>query len=402
VKKIYFLGGKLHIGFYTNAYNPTISGVVRSVGSFRKALSELGHNVFVFSPQTEDYEDTEPFIFRYPSLDIPQFPDLPFVIPISSSIDHILPSLKMDVIHSHHPVLLGQTAAHNSAKYNLPLVFTFHSRYWEYSRYAGSFGQDFIKEQIDNVLCEYLQKCHHIITPSDSLREVLMEEYGFSEQITTIPTGIDMTLFENLNRSSERQKHKWDEEDIILISAGRLAIEKNWDTLMEAAALVMLKDPRVRLVLLGEGSERKKLLKKAKTLGISGRVEMPGGIDLDEVGNYLVAADIFCFASVAEAQGLVTLEAMGAGLPVAAVDGSGTRDVLEDGIQGFMTANDAEALAQGIEKIAFDADLRLKMGQAARIRAHEFNIINQAHKLLDVYDLARESARKGNLVRCNR
>jgi glycosyltransferase involved in cell wall biosynthesis len=391
----------VHIGFYTNAYNPTISGVVRSVGCFRKALTELGHNVFVFSPQTEDYEDDEPFIFRYPSVDIPQFPDLRFVIPISASIDHILPSLKMDVIHSHHPVLLGQTAAHNSAKYNLPLVFTFHSRYWEYSRYAGSFGQDFIKDQIDNILCDYLQKCHHIITPSDSLRQILFEEYGFSEQISTIPTGVDMALFENLDREAERQRRRWGNE-IVMISAGRLAIEKNWDILMEAAAVLMNKVSNLRLVLLGEGSERKKLGKKARSLGIADRVEMPGGIDLDAVANYLVAADIFCFASVAEAQGLVTLEAMAAGLPVAAVDGSGTRDVLEDGVQGFMTANDAESLAQGIEKLVNDQELRSKMGLAARTRARDFDIINQARKLLDVYAQAQESAREGNLVRCNR
>ncbi|MFH2040627.1 MAG: glycosyltransferase [Chloroflexota bacterium] len=391
----------MHIGFYTNAYNPTISGVVRSVGSFRKALVEMGHNVFVFSPQTEDYIDDEPFIFRYPSLDFPQFPDLPFVIPISSSIDHILPSLKMEVIHSHHPVLLGQTAANNSAKYNLPLVFTFHSRYWEYSRYAGSFGQDFIKEQIDNILCDYLQKCHHIITPSDSMRQILMEEYGFSEQITTIPTGVDLGLFEKLNRQIERRKRKWNDE-IILISAGRLAIEKNWELLMEAVAMVMRKIPGVRLVLLGDGSERKKLQKKARNLEITGQVEMPGGIDLDKVGNYLVAADIFCFASVAEAQGLVTLEAMAAGLPVVAVDGSGTRDVLEDGVQGFMTLNDVEALAQGIEKLVTDQELRIKMSLAAKIRACEFDIVNQAHKLLDVYAQAQESARQGKLIQCNR
>ena len=239
--------------------------------------------------------DILPWIFH-------NFPICRSLFPISSSIDHILPSLKMDVIHSHHPVLLGQTAAHNSAKYNLPLVFTFHSRYREYSRYAGSFGQDFIKDQIDNLLCDYLQKCHHIITPSDSLRQILMEDYGFSDQISTIPTGIDVALFENLNIQAERQKRKWN-GDIVLISAGRLAIEKNWDTLMEAAALVMRKNSRVRLVLLGDGSERRKLQKKARTLGITGRVEMPGGVDLDQVGNYLVAADIFCFASVSRSPG---------------------------------------------------------------------------------------------------
>jgi 1,2-diacylglycerol 3-alpha-glucosyltransferase len=391
----------MHIGFYSNAYNPTISGVVRSVGSFRKALSELGHNVFVFCPQTEDYEDLEPFIFRYPSIDIWQFPDLPFVIPISTSIDHVLPSLKMDVIHSHHPVLLGQTAANNAAKFNLPLVFTFHSRYWEYSRYIAGIGQDFIKDQIDNILCDYLQKCHHIITPSDSLRQILYHEYGFSDQITTIPTGVDITLFEDLDREKERKQHHWGNE-IILISAGRLAVEKNWGVLMEAAAMVMEKISNIRLVILGDGSEKRKLQKKARSLGITDRFEMPGGIDLDSVGKFLVAADIFCFASISEAQGLVTLEAMAAGLPVAAVDGSGTRDILEDGVQGFLTSNDSGSLAQAIEKLALDQDLRLKMGLAARTRARDFDILNQARKLEEVYAHAKESSRHGKLIQCNR
>jgi 1,2-diacylglycerol 3-alpha-glucosyltransferase len=391
----------MHIGFYTNAYNPTINGVVRSVGCFRKALTELGNNVFVFSPQTEDYVDEEPFIFRYPSVDIPQFPDLPFVIPISNSIDHILPSLKMDVIHSHHPVLLGQTAAHKASKLNLPLVFTFHSRYWEYSRYIGAFGQDFIRDQIDNILCDYLQKCHHIITPSDSLKQILFDEYGFEQQITTIPTGVEMALFEKLSRETERRRRRWGNQ-VVLISAGRLAIEKNWSLLMEAAARVMGRVPNLRLVLLGDGSERKKLQKEARSLGIADRVEMPGGVDLDKVANYLVAADIFCFASVAEAQGLVTLEAMASGLPVAAINGSGTRDVLEDCVQGFMTENNAESLAQAMEKLATDPELRLKMGLAARERAREFDILKQARRLLDVYEEARESARQGNLIRCNR
>jgi glycosyltransferase involved in cell wall biosynthesis len=391
----------MHIGFYTNTYNPTISGVVRSVGSFRKALTELGNNVFIFSPQFGNYIDQEPFIFRYPSVDIPQFSDIPFVIPISTSIDHILPSLKMDIIHSHHPVLLGQTAAHKAAKFNLPLVFTFHSRYWEYSRYVASIGQDFIKEQIDNILCDYLQKCHHIITPSDSLKQILFEEYGFDQQITTIPTGVDMALFKTQNREMERKNRHWGEE-IVLISAGRLAVEKNWDTLMEAAALVMNKIPGLRLVLLGDGSERRKLNKKARSLGITDRVEMTGGVDLDAVSSYLIAADIFCFASVTEAQGLVTLEAMAAGLPVAAVNGSGTRDILEDGVQGFMTDNDPTSLSIGIEKLVKDRELRLKMGLAARQRAREFDILNQARKLLGVYEQSLVSAREGKLVRCNR
>src|SRR5512143_1231680 len=66
----------MHIAFFTNYYLPVVNGVVRSAQLFRDALTKMGHNVFVFA-QEDDYEDTEPFIFRYPSLRLPIAVDIP-------------------------------------------------------------------------------------------------------------------------------------------------------------------------------------------------------------------------------------------------------------------------------------------------------------------------------------
>ena len=122
----------MHIAYFTNFYLPVVNGVVRSVQSFRDTLSSMGHNVFVFA-QEDNYEDTEPFIFRYPSLHLPLTGDIPAAIPVSPFVDQLIPKLKLDVIHTHHPVLLGQTAATKARDYNLPLVFTFHTQYQEYT-----------------------------------------------------------------------------------------------------------------------------------------------------------------------------------------------------------------------------------------------------------------------------
>ena len=390
----------MHIGFFTNAYHPTISGVVSSVSSYRKALTELGNNVFIFTPHAENYTDTEPFVFRYPSINVPNFPDLQVAIPISNAIDHILPSLMLDVIHSHHPILLGQTAAHKAEKMNLPLVFTFHTRYREYSHYI-SLNQEFVKDQIDNWLCEYLGKVHHIITPSESMRRILSEEYGFTEQVTTIPTGIDFSNYKTANRELVRKSQGWN-NDIVLISVGRLALEKNWETLLMAAADVINKYSDIRLVIIGEGSEHEDLQELAEELGIAGQVAFTGKVEPADVSAYLAAADIFCFASVSETQGLATLEAMAAGLPVAAVDASGTSDAVENGIQGFLTPNDSVALAYAIERLVINPDLRDRMGSAAKIRAREFDIILLAKKLLEVYEIAMGNAKAGRYVKCGR
>ena len=147
---------QMHIAHFTNTYHPVISGVVRSVATFRQSLIDLGHLVFIFAQDDEQYEDTEPFIFRYPVLDLPMMHDFPLTIPFSPFVEKLLPSLKLDVIHTHHPFLLGHSAARRAADLNLPLVFTFHTRYQEYSHYIPM-EQRAVKWQIGQVISDYMR-----------------------------------------------------------------------------------------------------------------------------------------------------------------------------------------------------------------------------------------------------
>src|SRR5512134_790247 len=89
----------VHIAFFTNYYHPVVNGVVRSVASFREVLMKQGHNVFVFAQADVNYVDTEPFIFRYPSLPLPLPGDISTALPVSPFVEQLLPSLKLDVIH---------------------------------------------------------------------------------------------------------------------------------------------------------------------------------------------------------------------------------------------------------------------------------------------------------------
>ncbi|MBC8509171.1 MAG: glycosyltransferase [Anaerolineales bacterium] len=387
----------MHIGFYTNAYYPTVSGVVRSVSSFRDVLADQGHNVFIFAPLASEYVDTQPFVFRYPAIDLPQYPQFPFAIPISNCLDRILPSLGLDVVHSHHPVLLGQIAVAKAEELRLPVVFTFHTRYREYSHYLA-ISQDFVKEQIDHWLRDYMARCHHIIAPSESIRDLLSHEYGVTSQVSVLPTGIDLNTYRDLDRAALRKQYGW-EDKLILISVGRLAKEKNWDTLLRAASPILKSDPNFSLVVLGDGAERKDLRKLAKNLEIAGQVDFLGEITPNDIPGYLTAADVFIFASVTETQGLVTMEAMAAGLPVAAIDATGTRDVVTDGIEGFLTENSAPALTAAIE-LLLDKEMRLQFSQAARQRAETFGIRFLANRLLGIYTQAGEDVKAGRYVRC--
>jgi glycosyltransferase involved in cell wall biosynthesis len=377
----------MHIAHFTNTYYPVVSGVVRSVSAYRQALTDLGHIVFVFSQHATHYEDQEPFIFRYPAFELPIHNNFPVTIPISAFIDKLLPSLKLDVIHAHHPFLLGQTAVRKAEELHLPLVFTFHTRYRDYSHYI-SLNQAIVKEAIDRWLGAYMQQCHHIIAPSESIRQLLADLYGIHEGVSVIPTGIDLRPYQIASdRHQFRQQKGWG-DDRVLISAGRLAKEKNWHTLLDAAAAVIRVLPDTRLVILGEGEERASLEKQAQQLGIAERVELPGEIPFVDMPHHMFAADLFCFASTTETQGLVTLEAMAANLPVVAVAASGTLDVITHEVEGLLTDNNAQALAEAIVRLLNDDPLRASLQAAAYAKAQVYDIRRQAERLTAVYQQA--------------
>lgn len=377
---------RLHIAHFTNTYHPLVSGVVRSVSTFRQALVELGHQVFIFAQDAGDYEDEEPFIFRFPAIDLPAMHDFPLSIPFSPFVDKLIPSLKLDVIHSHHPFLLGHSAAHRADDLGLPLVFTFHTRYRDYSHYVG-FNQEWVKHTIDRIISDYMRRCQHIVVPSESMRQVIEETYGVTDRLTVVPTGIDLAPYRLADGPAVRQQRGWG-EDKILISVGRLAQEKNWPTLLAAARQVLKQRDDVRLVIVGEGEERENLEKLAYQTGLAERIEFTGLLPMDQVTAYLKAADLFCFASVTETQGLVTMEALAAGLPVVAVDATGTRDEISHEQEGLLTENDSQALAQAIERALADQNLYQKMRAAAEKKAQTLESTVQAKKLVTVYEQA--------------
>ena len=205
----------MHIAFFTNYYHPVVNGVVRSVASFREILMQQGHNVFVFA-QADTYKDIEPFIFRYPSLQIP-LGEISAALPVSPFVDQLLPMLKLDVIHTHHPILLGQTAARKAEELSLPLVFTFHTQYWEYTHYIPfpqEAIQEFLKSAVHRWLSEFMQKCQHIIIPSESMREILVRDYGLHSRYTVIPTGTNLEPFLRADGKSLRAEKGWKDETV--------------------------------------------------------------------------------------------------------------------------------------------------------------------------------------------
>lgn len=376
----------MRIAIFSNTFLPTISGVVRSIASYKAALEDLGHEVHVFTQGARAYRDPEPNVHRYFSLH-PGLPnDLPVTIPFSPKLDRLLREMQPDVIHAQHPVLLGNLAQRKARQLGVPLVYTLHAQYWQYGVYMPF---KFLERPYNRLAAarvkRFMLKCDHIIAPSESLRDLIVGEFGITRPVTVIPTGIDMNSFDASKRIEQRRQLGW-EDSFVVISAGRLAPEKNWPDLIQAVAQVIEGNPQVKLVLLGDGPSRDDLERQAAALGISDKVEFTGLVPYHKVPGYLIAADLFAFASETETQGLVTLEALAAGLPAVAYDAIGTRDVVADGLNGILTRADSRSLAAGIESLLNDPSQFAELQRGALKSAEKMDIRLLAKKLVGVYE----------------
>lgn len=379
----------MRIGIFTNNYLPNPYGVSLSVESFRKEFESLGHDVFIFAPKWKDYKDANPRVFRYPSVDIKIKIRFPLAIPYSGKIDKILENLDLDIIHSQHPNLLGSAAKRWATKKNIPLVFTWHTLYDQYAHFAPFIPKRFAVWWTIRNARNYANKCDLVITPTKSVIEII-ENWGVTNKnIHAIPTGVEEKEFYDLNRAKLREKYGIKDDEILLNLITRFTEEKNTRFVFTAIKEILLLNPRVKFMAVGDGyliPELKTFVKKNK---LSDKIIFTGFVSWKDLKKYFAAGDIFVYGSKSETQGTVLTEAMYAGLPIVAVRATGARDIVEDGKTGFLVSENIKEFKEAVEKLINDEDLRKKFSEEAkRVAREKYTSSVCAKKMLEIYEKA--------------
>jgi glycosyltransferase involved in cell wall biosynthesis len=173
----------------------------------------------------------------------------------------------------------------------------------------------------------------------------------------------------------------------MLLFVGRLAIEKNLDTLFQACAQAFREDRRLRLWVVGDGPYRQECTAMVRNLGIGDRVVFTGFVPRTEVDRYYAAADLFVFSSVTETQGLVVQEAMSYGVPAVTVIGGGASEGMTHGENGYVVKNDPEPFAEAILSLLDDSNENLytAMSLAARKAVRTYGFNDMTDRVVSVY-----------------
>jgi glycosyltransferase involved in cell wall biosynthesis len=376
----------MNVAIFTNNYLPNPYGVTVSVETFRTELEKRGHVVYIFAPRWKGYVDTNPNVFRYPSIDIEFKFRFPLPIPYSWRMRKILKNLKIDIIHSQHPNLLGSVALRLARKKKIPIVFTWHTRYDHYTNFVPLVPKKWVANYIIKKAVSYANSSDVVIAPTASIISIL-KKWGVRKEIIPIATGIKAEEFSGADREIVRKKNAIAKNGIVLFLLSRLTEEKNVEFVLRALSTILQKDRNIKLLVAGDGYLAPRLQKFCIDNGIDSQVYFIGIISRAEVKNYFAASDIFVYGSKSETQGIIPLEAMYMKLPIVAVDSTGVSSLMLNKANGFLVRENEKEFSEAVLKLINDADLRKRFGEASgKIARENFTSEVCTDKLLKVYE----------------
>ena len=348
----------MNIALFTDTYPPFINGVSTSVYNLAKTLKEHGHQVLVVTPRTDDGPiEFIDGVLKMPGVELKKIYGYRLTSLYSSKVFNIVKDFSPDVIHNQTDSTIGQFAKLVARRLNVPIVYTYHTSYEDYTYYAthgyfDRFAKKFIRAYSNTVA----KLSTEYITPSDKVKE-FMRSIGNDIYMNVIPTGFDFSRFRDDQIDQEKMKefkkeHGIKDDTIVFLILGRVAKEKSMDVSMKCFAHYYKthKDKDVRLFVVGNGPQKEELEQLAKELDIDAVTTFIGAVPASEVPFYYHLADIYTSASLTETQGLTFMEAMVSGDFVIARFDDNLSGTIIDGKTGFFFS-DEEGFAQKVDKI---------------------------------------------------
>lgn len=375
----------MRIALFTDTYPPFINGVSTSCYNLVKTLREKGHRVLVVTPNSTatkqlviDGDD-----IYVPGIEMKNLYGYRLTKIFSRKVFELVKEFKPDLIHNQTDSTIGQFSKIAASRLNIPIVYTYHTSYEDYTYYAthGFFdraAKRFVRNYartVGNISTEF-------ITPSLKTKDY-MRYAGSDIYINIIPTGIDFSLFDENKQDKEKQKafkdaHGIHENTKVFLILGRVAKEKSMDVSLKGFASYVKKHPEedLKMLVVGGGPQKEELEQLVKDLGIDNLTDFIGPVPASEVPFYYHLADIYTSASITETQGLTFMEAMVSNDIVLARFDDNLSGTIIDGETGFFFT-DEDSFITKVERIF------------SLTKKEKEEIYKNAMKIVDIYSIDR-------------
>ena len=354
----------LRVAVVSETYPPEVNGVAVTLAKVVDGLRAANHAVQLIrlrqsvtdaACEDELHPAYQEVLMR--GFPIPRYPELRMGMPSKSALIRLWQLKRPDVVHIATEGPLGWSALRAAMYLRLPVSTDYRTNFQSYSTH---YGVGFLYKPI----MAYLKKFHNhaqcTMVPTDALR-VSLADAGF-QRIKVVSRGVDTVAYDPAHRREElRAQWGLAPDDLAVVCVGRLAHEKNLALLLKAFEAIVARDPRARLVLVGDGPMRKEL--QARCPGAI----FPGQLRGKVLAEHYASADLFLMPSLTETFGNVTTEAMASGLPVVAFDYAAAAALIVNSVNGSLVpTDDADGFVSAALALAAAPQERKHMGEEAR------------------------------------
>jgi glycosyltransferase involved in cell wall biosynthesis/predicted metal-dependent phosphoesterase TrpH len=313
-------------------------------------------------------------------IEIPHYAGIEVGVPSLPAAVEAITGGRYDLIHVCSPGPSALAAVLVARAMETPLLGSYHT---ELATYAGlRSGNATLEMAATMALSAFYGQCRLVLSPS-SAADGALDALGIpADRVARWDRGVDTERFDPARRDERLLG-----SGINVLYAGRVAKEKNIDLLAESFELAHTRDPRLHLVIAGDGPESSRLRAR-----LGEHATWLGWLEGDELATAYASADIFCFASITDTFGQVVLEAQASGLAVLAADAGGPRDLVEGEVTGLLREPSADAFATAMLDLAASPLLRERLGQAGVRSAAERTWPRALNRLGAGYASALETA----------
>lgn len=357
------------IGIFNDNFPPILDGVALTAQNYAYWLHEKGHDVRVitpYAPGAGEVIDNAPYpINRYVSIPIPFRHPYRYGLPYAdAAFWRNWRKMNFQLVHAHCPFTSGSLAYRAAKKQNIPLVATFHSKYrqdFEHNVHNKKLVDWMIRQ-----IVRFFEKADEVWIPQAAV-EPTLREYGYKGHVEVVENGNDFStpakLIEPMRKEMRAELGVSDNETMLLF-VGQHIWEKNIGFILDSLALI--KDRPYQLFMVGTGYAVHDIKQRIKELGLSQNVTMLGNIhDRERLKRIDAAADLFLFPSLYDNAPLVVREAAAMHTPSLLLQESTAAEVVNNNVNGFLTANNIQEYAARITWLMEHHDVLTTVGDKA-------------------------------------
>lgn len=412
----------MRIAITSDLYYPMTNGVAVFAHNLAKGLAKQGHEVLVLCPSftgrqhREKREGVTTFYLR--SIRFPFYPDQINEVPEGKeflgmplprlayrhglwitvdpypTMKKVLNRFRPDVIHNQTAEVIAFAARRYAKKYDVPMVSTGHA-------YPDNITSQLkilkpIKRPLDAILRTYmasfLKHSEYATMPTEMAIDDLVpkKRKHFKVPVEPLSNGVDLAKF-GPGKAQDRiyRKYHLPKDKPLVLYVGRVDPEKSLSNVVSAFAGVLDVIPEAKLVIVGDGTDRRHLQDLAQALGIEKSVYFPGRIYPPDIMEVYRAATLFATASETETQGIVLIEAAATGLPLVAVDAGAVRELCQHKRNGILChPGDVAEMTDAMMKLLKNPELCERYGKESLEVAKMHDLNRTLQRFVEIYQEA--------------